>query len=207
MSGLADAILARSRRFRAQRFQRFVELLRLDATTRILDVGGWPSIWLGTGFEAQVTILNLVLPEHRPPPFTWVEGDACDLRGFADQSFDVIYSNSVIEHVGDRAQQQRMADEVRRVGRRYWVQTPHRHFPLEPHFLFPFFQYLPRGPRHVVARHWPWSFARLLKLDPIYEADHIWLLDRPQLQALFPDARLHDERVLGLLKSVTAVRT
>ena len=70
-------------------------------------------------------------------------GDAVDMPGISDGAFDVVFSNSVIEHVETYENQRRMAAEIRRVGRRYFVQTPNRHFPLEPHFLVPGFQLLP----------------------------------------------------------------
>jgi hypothetical protein len=62
------------------------------------------------------------------------------------------FSNSVIEYVGDFPDQQRMADEVRRVGDRYRVQSMSKHFPIEPRFVFPFYQHLPLWLRRQVAR-------------------------------------------------------
>ena len=72
--------------------------------------------------------------------FKYVIGDACNLDMLSSKSFDIIYSNSVIEHVG-RERQKEFANEIMRVGKKYWVQTPYKHFPVEPHFVFPFFQY------------------------------------------------------------------
>ena len=60
---------------------------------------------------------------------------------FKDKSFDAVFSNSVIEHVGTFEDQKMMANEVIRVTNFYFIQTPNLYFPIEPHFLVPFFQF------------------------------------------------------------------
>jgi hypothetical protein len=194
-------------RLRAKRLRRFLSLMDVQPGDRILDVGGLPGIWLGSGFEHRVTLLNLTIPDSASGPFTWAAGNGCAMPQFADKSFDIVFSNSVIEHVGDRSAQQAMADEVRRIGRRYWVQTPNRHFPIEVHFLFPFFQYMPPPMRRAIARIWPFSFAKLYHMDPVEEADHIWLLDRKSMSELFPDSMILRERFAGMVKSLVAYKT
>ncbi|HYN82703.1 MAG TPA: class I SAM-dependent methyltransferase [Gemmatimonadaceae bacterium] len=93
----------------------------------------------------RVTLLNTQHQKVSSSRFLSAVGDARFIPQFATGSFDVVFSSSVIEHVGDYATQRRMADEIQRVGKRYFVQTPNKRFPLEPHFLFPWFQYLPLG--------------------------------------------------------------
>jgi hypothetical protein len=195
-----------SHRFRRRRFERFLEALQVKKAESILDVGGSAQSWEGTGFEPDVTILNLELPQHPSEPFRWVQGDGCDLERFADQSFDIVFSNSLIEHVGDFERQMKLAEEIRRVGRKHWIQTPNKHFPMEPHFLFPFAQYMPPPVRRFIARKWPFSYIRMFKLDPDYQASHIWLLNRKQMAVLFPSSSILQERFLGLCKSLIAVQ-
>lgn len=141
--------------------RQFLEVCRPGRDTRILDVGGNPQIWklLPQSERPQVVYLNL--PRAFEPgvddPNSLVFGDGLHLP-FADQSFDLVFSNSVIEHVGSAANQQRFADEVRRVGKRYWVQTPNHGFPVEQHLLTPFY-WLPVGLRRAVATRftvWQW---------------------------------------------------
>mgnify|MGYP000359708552 CR=1 FL=1 len=141
------------RRFRPARLRLLYRTLAVTAETRVLDVGGSADLWRRARCEGlplpRLTVLNLeVHPDPSLEGARWVCGDACRLP-FADLAFDVAVSNSVIEHVGGWEDQKRMADEVRRVGKRYFIQTPNRWFPIEPHFLFPFFQFLP-----VVVRAW-----------------------------------------------------
>lgn len=194
-------------KFRQVRFQNFLERLQVTAQDKILDVGGYQHFWEGSNLEKNVTILNIELPQQLPPPFTWVQGDACAMTMFQDQQFDIVFSNSVIEHVGDMARQQLFAQEVQRVAKKYWVQTPYKHFPIEPHFVFPFYQYLPRQSRNFIAKVWPFSFAKMLNLDPIAEAEHIWLLGKRDLRTLFRNAELYHENFMGLTKSLIVYRT
>ena len=194
-------------KFRQIRFQNFLERLQVTAQDKILDVGGYQHFWEGSNLEKNVTILNIELPQQQPAPFTWVQGDACAMTMFQDQQFDIVFSNSVIEHVGNMARQQLFAQEVQRVAKRYWVQTPYKHFPIEPHFVFPFYQYLPRQLRNFIAKVWPFSFAKMLNLDPIAEAEHIWLLGKRDLRTLFRNAELYNENFMGLTKSLIVYRT
>ena len=131
---------------------------------------------------------------------------------FRDQAFDVVFSNSVIEHVGDALSQQRFAREVARVGRAYWVETPNRWFPVEQHLLTPFIHWLPRRWQRALVPRFNW-WRILVPLPPDrrdYYIDHylreVRLLGPGQLSALFPEARILRERVLGIAKSLVALR-
>lgn len=194
-----------STRLRARRFRLFRESLRVAPTDRILDVGGLADTWRGSGLESQVTLLNL-RPVAEIAPFRYVQGDACRMDAFAAGEFDVAFSNSVIEHVGDAERQRSFAREVARVAGRYWVQTPWRHFPIEPHVLFPFFQYLPPGAQRAVALRWKYSHFKRHGHDILDELARLRLLTVREMKSLFPGARIHLERVLGFPKSVIAAR-
>ena len=125
-------------RLRHKRFALFRSLLaRVDHPLTILDVGGTEAFWEQMGAadepEFRVVLVNLGATPVVRGHFASVVGDAADLAGIADHEFDVVFSNSVIEHLGDLPAQRRMASEVGRVGRRYFVQTPNRYFPIDPH--------------------------------------------------------------------------
>jgi hypothetical protein len=115
--------LVNANRFRRRRLQAFMSLI--DAVTAeqghccVLDVGGRMAHWqvhadLWTGKPVSITLINLDT-EAAVHPFTCVAGDARELDQFADNSFDIVYSNSVIEHVGPWSDQKKMARAVRRV--------------------------------------------------------------------------------------------
>jgi hypothetical protein len=196
---------------RRRRFALLESLLApLPRPLRILDVGGTPAFWRGVGFadarDVEIVLLNRERVAVSGPPFASVVGDGRRMPEFGDGAFDVVFSNSVIEHAGDPEDQRRMAREIRRVGRRYFVQTPNRHFPVEPHFVFPLFQFLPVSLRvHLLRR---FSLGWVPRMPDAAEARafvrSIRLLTRDELAALFPDATLHRERIGGLTKSFVA---
>lgn len=212
-----------SSRLRRRRFALLGRLLAgLPRPLSILDVGGTEGFWRNLGDEGadgggvpdlgtgtSVVLLNIGAPPATSTPgVRAVGGDARAMPDFADGAFDVVFSNSVIEHVGELPDQRRMADEVRRVGRRYFLQTPARSFPVEPHFLFPGFQFLPLEAQLFLVRHramgWfprtPDPEAALAILRSVR------LLTEPELRGLFPtEATFLRERFLGLTKSLVVL--
>ena len=194
--------------FRHRRFSAFSSLVdRLPHPVRILDVGGDSRFWT-TGAAAgmeniRVTVLNL---QHQPGStgsVPIIQADARQLPFSQNHTFDVVYSNSVIEHVGSFPDQQRMAAEIQRVAKSYFIQTPSRWFPLEPHFLFPFFQFLPFSWRVWIASHYRGGWY-CHPGDPEAakkEVASIRLLTRRDCHRLFPGAKIRTERLFGLTKS------
>ena len=196
---------------RRERFSLFLSLLRkVEGPVSILDIGGTQEFWnlmtTGESIDATITLLNI---EHQPVTskrFVSAAGDARHLTQFESGSFDVVFSNSVIEHVGSYDDQARMAEEVIRVGKRYWVQTPNKRFPLEPHFLFPFFQYLPVGIRAQLVHRFDIGWYRRIPsiAKARTEVESIQLLTQKKFAALFPGATIYSEKLMGLTKSFVA---
>jgi len=209
----ARTIVARvMRRFRARRMREFFARFDITAETRILDVGGTPANWLLAGIRPRVTLLNTPRGQERDESgFTFVSGDGRFLP-FRDQAFEIVFSNSVIEHVGDRDQQRRFAEEVRRVGKHYWVETPNRRFPVEQHLLTPFVHWLPRNWQRAWVTRWTiWDFVERPSPDRReyylrHYLDDVRLLSARELAALFPGAEILRERKFGLTKSLIAVK-
>lgn len=212
-----DAHWGTQTKYRARRLAGFVaivdEVLRQKDQVRVLDVGGTVSYWLDLepvwgGRPLVFTLVNLKAEPVTDPRFTSLAGDCRDLSRFADQSFDIAHSNSVIEHVGRWGDMQRMANEVRRLAPRYFVQTPDYWFPLEPHFRVPFFHWLPEPWRIALVRSRNCgAFPRATSFDQAanYIEDSS-LLDATRFTSLFPEAQIERERVFGLSKSLIAVR-
>lgn len=198
------------RRFRARRMQRFVAQMGVTAATRVLDVGGTPLNWSLCPVQPRVTLLNLPrAAEPLPPSFRMVFSDGCRLP-FSDQSFDVVFSNSVIEHIPGEEARREFAREIRRVGKTYWVQTPSRSFPVEPHLWMPLVHWLPPCWQAAIVRRgsiWEW-LERPSEDRRAYYLEHylrdIRLLGVREMVALFPEARIVRERFLGWTKSLIA---
>lgn len=194
-------------RFRQRRMNRFFSRFLPTSETRVLDVGGTAQTWTresGSRVEFPVTLLNIL--DYGPPEserFTAVTGDATKLP-FAERSFDIVFSNSVIEHVGTWKEQQMFASEVRRVGQKLWIQTPARSFPIEAHLLAPFIQYLPKAFQHRIVR---WTPRGILQPDVVHQiVDEVRLLTYAEMKQLFPDCVILKERIFCLTKSYIAVR-
>lgn len=213
-----------TQRLKRRRVDMFVRACRLGPQDTVLDLGSEDGSYLAAFYPYPQ---NVVLADIREAPMR--AGVARHgLRGyalitpdgplpFADGAFDAVWCNSVIEHVtlpredlgtaSDRTfrlradeHQRAFAAEIARVGRRYFVQTPYKHFPIEAHSWLPMTQYLPQPAR--------WTCSRLLKRLWVkqWTADFL-LYDVRRFREHFPDAtRVEIERVAGLPKSLIAVR-
>jgi SAM-dependent methyltransferase len=202
--------------FRKKRMQRFGSVFSFWPGMRVLDVGGTPEIWalLPLPEGARVVLLNMPRAGSRRESaagLEYVHGDGCHLP-FGDQAFDIVFSNSVIEHVGGADAQARFAREVARAGRGYWVQTPNRYFPIETHLLTPIVHLLPRKWRAFIVRRftvWQWIHRPAADEKRFY-IEHfisdIRLLTAADMRNLFPDAVILRERFLLFTKSLIAYR-
>lgn len=189
----------------------FRERMRPATETQILDVGGYPWVWPDSQVSSRITILNLhILPgleNQWKDRYNLVIGDATCMQ-YRDQQFDIVFSNSVIEHLGTYQQQEKFAKEVRRVGKDLWIQTPAKCFFLEPHLLTPFIHWLPKRTQISFARYftvWGW-IARPTKEKAFEYVNELRLLNESEMRRLFPDCEIVKEKILGLTKSYIAVR-
>jgi predicted SAM-dependent methyltransferase len=200
-------------KFRAKRLKKFEKLFfrnfNPEKEIRILDVGGTDYFWKNSQIPSlpsvRITLLNLHAEKTTHPHIQAVQGDATDMKEFSDKSFDLVFSNSVIEHLFTLENQHKMAAEIRRVGKKYFIQTPDKYFPIEAHYALPFAQFLPKGlvfflltkTRLSRLKRWEKEAARQY-------LDEIRLLDEKEMKALFPEGKILREKALGLTKSLTA---
>jgi SAM-dependent methyltransferase len=187
---VTDAISLRSRR---RKLRLFLDEIRPTEATTVLDIGvdevgfgeagGHSGCATHNFFEElypwRDRITGVGLHDgagfrSRYPEIAYVQGDGCSLP-FADETFDVAFSNAVLEHVGDAERQRRFVEEAVRVSRRVFLTTPNRWFPIEVHTRLPLVHWLPEQGAHRaydLARK-PWAKDNRL-------------LGPAELRALFP---------------------
>jgi len=176
---------------------------------RILDVGGVESYWINNGFQNKdkiiITLLNLTNESTNSLNITSTIGDATNLEQFMDNEFDIVFSNSVIEHLYNLENQVLMSKEVQRVGKYHFIQTPNKNFFIEPHYLLPFFQFIPKSIRYYILTKT--RLSRGMRWDKEYASQYlaeIELVSFTGLKRLFPHSKIHKETFLGMNKSFTA---
>ena len=189
---------------RGRRMQRFLREMQIQGGERIIDLGGTVDFWLQVPMPLDITVLNLpgstdptVPPTHHRIRF--VQGDACAVRGAADGVYDIAFSNSVIEHVGDAAKRAALAHEVQRLAPRYWVQTPSIWFPIEAHTHMPLWWFYPVAMKAFFVRRWRQKLPAWCEM-----IEGTTVLSRDEVARLFPRGPIWTERFLGIAKSYVA---
>lgn len=187
-----------SRRSRRRKFELFQSVFQPGPEDCILDVGASGQPFTGYTFEDYYPYLERIVAggidprEVRDarrlyPKVKYAMFDGCALP-FADKSFDIVFSNAVIEHITGEGRQEQFAREIRRVGKSWFVTTPNYWFPLESHYHLPFIQFLPRKAQCAYNR----LFGTAI---PKGTLEDLALLSARQLQRLFPASRVVKMRV------------
>jgi hypothetical protein len=205
-----------SDRSRQRKLDLFNQFMRPTPQARILDLGGEAAHspqshkqLLDTyPYRRRVVLVNLhfasvkhaaaVLPEIAP-----ICGDGLMLP-FSDKTFDVCYCNAVVEHLFTWENQQRFAAEIMRVARSWFVTTPNRWFPFEPHLRLPLVTWLPQSWQHRVGYRFGYNHLAHRYMSGSDRRD-IRLLSCRELRKLFPGSLVLRNRVTGLTPTFIAV--
>lgn len=195
---------------------------RVGQPISILDIGGRFETWqrLGVLYNDTIATIHVTNYEERPatteahPKVTFEGGIDARQLPYLDGAYDLVYANSVIEHVGGLCQQQAMVKEIERVaGHGVYLQTPNKRFVIDPHFArvpVPFFQWLPLALRGVLL--WLLPMAHSGRMSSYASgrrtAAGVTLVTPPRLVGFFSSSSkpsLRRERFLGLTKSLMIV--
>jgi hypothetical protein len=200
-------------RLRARRWAMFAEHFPDFGNYRVVDLGGTAGSWLLAPMRPkELVVVNLVdselsigVGEDVPDWIHLRQGDACEPPDVG--ACDLVYSNSLIEHLGGPARRAQFADVVHGMAPRHWIQTPYRYFPIEPHWLFPGFQFLPLNARGWLTRCWPLTHVEESRNrdEAIEIALSVDLLSVTEMRHLFPRSSIVHERVGPMTKSIVAV--
>jgi hypothetical protein len=195
-------------RMRRRRWHLFYDEFPALEEMNIVDFGGTAWWWDHAPVRPRhVTIINLAEPDSHRPWVTYIQGDAC--RGdelLNGEAFDLAFSNSLIEHVGGHQPRAALATVITKAAPRFYVQTPYRYFPIEPHWMLPGFQFLPVNIRSWLAPRWPmghtYGWPASHAAEEVMGTD---LISATDMRRYFPGSKIVYERFLGLRKSLIAI--
>ena len=212
--GIVPWIYEKCTSFRKNRFSRFLIELSPKEGEKIIDLGGEPEFWRTAKISVDVHCINLDKIEFDDSEYLvqlrTSSGDCCELSNEQDNSYDLVFSNSVIEHVGDFDRQKKFADTALRLGKKIWIQTPAKCFPIEPHWFALFIHWFPRKYQYLLFRLFALRqrFARvkLTKSEVKAQVDDVRLMTKGELKKIFPDCKIITERFLFIPKSYVVMR-
>jgi len=208
-----NSLAFKMRKHRSQWIKELIiSCFNIFGEVRIIDVGGTKEYWNIISEEfllnqnVHITIVNLPASTNHTKDdniFTFRPGDGTNLKEYKDKSFHIAHSNSVIEHLGNYKNEEAFSNEIKRVGRWYYIQTPNYWFPMEPHYLIPFFNWLPIKVRILLIQNFNLGWFK--KTKDIEKArkiiQSIKLLRKKELVRLFPDSIVNKERIVFITKS------
>lgn len=197
---------------RRAKYHFFMRQVKPTLENKILDVGVAPHFFRGTNFlefwypypEKITAVANENFEEFEEftkafPKVRLIFGDGRSLD-FDDDSFDIVFSNAVVEHVGHDEDQKKFIHELCRVGKKIFITTPSQWFPFDSHTLLPFVHWFPDGMKN--------SIYKLLKLNKWSDPRVLNLLSIKRFKSLFPKdapARFYKQRFLGMTGNLIAV--
>lgn len=182
---------------RRRKWDLFLKEFAPTREMRVLDVGFSEAEHFGAAnyiekhypYPEMLTALGVDIPvqfKARYPKVTAIHYGGGRFP-FEDKAFDILWSNAVIEHVGDRNEQLEFLRETRRVAKRAFITTPNRFFPVEVHTCTPLLHYLPKNvfDRYLALTGKQWATG-----------DYMRLLSAADLRSLLSDAGIAHYRVI-----------
>lgn len=216
-------MLQRLRQYtRAQRHKLFDDFMKHSTgPIRLVDLGGTVSFWENWGLARQPQLAVTIVNDHHQdkthehdaitlPNLARLHADVMSLTAADLAAYDVIFSNSLIEHLPSQQAQRQLAQAIIDSGRPYFMQTPNKLSPVDPHFPRPYVPFFAAYPRPLQARLLSWSALGSGEAAPSFEAALVRLtnyhpLTRGDVRQLFPQARVVMERPLGVPMSIIAM--
>ena len=172
---------------------------KVNSTLQFIDAYPWKNRISAINLSAEhVSAIKQLYPQIDARV-----GDACALP-WPDKYFDIVYSNAVIEHVGDFDRQKQMAAEIMRVGKRWFVTTPNRWYPFEFHMRLPFVTWLPGNAYLWVGRIISYNHVQKRYMSGI-KNDNLRLMKARDLKHCFPGSKIIKQRVTFKAETLIAI--
>jgi SAM-dependent methyltransferase len=205
-----------SRISRARKLELFDKIMNPTSPMKLLDVGAqihpdnnevrqlidiYP--WKDNISVVNISAEHIATIKRYYPQIEAVVGDACELP-WPDKSFDVVYSNAVIEHLGSFEKQKRMAAEIMRVGKRWFVTTPNRWFPFEFHMRLPLVTWLFGDGYLRIGNIISYNHLRGRYMIGVKRSD-LRLMSASELRKCFPGSNIIKQRVTFMAETLIAV--
>lgn len=184
------------------------KIFNAKGSVNIIDLGGTESYWniIETEFllnnKVKITLINLINYKIKNKKiFSQINKDFFKCK-FKKYSFDLSFSNSVIEHIGDTKKQISFCNLHKNLAKFYYLQTPNKYFFIEPHFMFPYFNFLPRAVQLFILSNFNIGNFKKNDLDySINELNTIQLLSKKNLEKFFPKKYIYSEKIFFMNKS------
>jgi len=140
---------------RRRKWNYFSKHFNIQENTRILDVGYTDIEYSSSDnflekqypYSKNITALGIEEPTQFKKNYPDVNVVVYDGKAFPfkNKIFDIVWSNAVIEHVGNKEKQLYFLQEMLRVGNKIYMTTPNKYFPIEVHTRIPFLHiFLPK---------------------------------------------------------------
>jgi SAM-dependent methyltransferase len=201
---------------RARKLELFNQIMSPEKDMKLLDVGAqinpnshnehqlidtYP--WKRNFAVVNISQEHVLAIKKRYPEVEAVVCDACELP-WPDKSIDVVFSNAVIEHLGSFERQKKMAAEIMRVGKRWFVTTPNRWFPFELHLRLPLVTWLPGNSYLRIGNIISYNHIRGKYMFGMKRED-LRLLSARELEECFPGSKIIKQRVTFMAETLIAV--
>ncbi len=139
---------------RQRKWERFLEHFHPTHEMTILDIGFNATEYSDTDnylekhypYPKQITALGIDDPtvfQKKYPDVQAIQYDG-KVFPFKDGTFDIAWSNAVLEHVGSFDDQVAFLKEIARTSTHGFITTPNKRFPIEVHTRVPLLHWLPK---------------------------------------------------------------
>ena len=206
-----------STKSRIEKFSKFNKYFAFDHNTSILDIGAeirhtdkcLPELIDSYTWKNNITALNINKKhidrvKKKYPEIKAIVGDACNLP-FNDKSFDIVFSNAVIEHVGNFEKQILMAKEVMRVGKSWFITTPYHWYPFEFHLRLPLVTWLPFQGYLSAGQLIAYNHAKKRYSFFNSKHKHLRLLSMKEIKTCFPSSTIIKQQITFMPETVIIV--